>query len=173
MKQIILMRHAKSSWDDPALDDFDRPLGRRGRLAASLMGAWLAERNPAPDHVLLSGAARTAETWARAARVLGDVSAPVVSDRRLYMAAPETMLEVLRALPDDAATVLLIGHQPSLGSLARLLSAESAVPEHCRQAFSHFPTAAAAVLESPVSAWSELDFGAAAFAQFARPKDLV
>jgi phosphohistidine phosphatase len=171
MKRLILLRHAKSAWEDPDLDDHDRPLNRRGRLSAPLMGAWMADRGFLPDRVLCSTSTRTVETWALARAALP--GAPdAVAEPRLYHADPATMLELVRATPDAAATLLLIGHQPGLGSLTRKLAAPGA-PIHCTRAFQKFPTAACAVIDFPVESWPDVAFGAGAFHAFGVPRELV
>lgn len=172
MKRLILLRHAKSSWSDPDLDDHDRPLNQRGRLAAPLMGAWLAERDLTPDHVICSSSARTIETWRRARALLnGEAPDPTIS-AKLYHADPAAMLKLLRAAPDEAETVMMIGHQPGLGAFARKL-ANGATPAGCARAFTKFPTAACAVLESEAESWADAAFGEARFSAFAIPRELV
>ncbi len=171
MRTLVLLRHAKSSWADPDLEDFDRPLNQRGRLAAPLMGAWLVERGLRPDIVFSSSSARTRETWERA-RVAFPDPPPVEETDRLYHAAPDAMLAILRGAPAEAACVLMIGHQPGIGAFARRLSAPEQ-PAHCARAFQKFPTAAAAVLTFDVADWGEVDYGAGRFTQFAVPGELV
>jgi phosphohistidine phosphatase len=114
MKRLILMRHAKSSWDDPAMRDIDRPLNKRGRKNAALMGRWLKDEGYVPEHALVSVAERTRETWARVQEAAGAGPADFV--RELYEAGPETMLQVLRGAP-AVATVLILGHMPGIGAL--------------------------------------------------------
>ncbi|RMF36019.1 MAG: histidine phosphatase family protein [Alphaproteobacteria bacterium] len=171
MKRLVLIRHAKSSWSDPELEDFDRPLNHRGRMAAPVAGAWLAEAGLTPDHVLLSPARRCVETWERMARQLDHPPAPRL-EPELYMADPDTMLRILRNAPATAGTVLLIGHQPGLSSLARRL-AGGEVPASCQRAFRKFPTAAVAVIAFDIADWAEADFGKGVFRSFVTPRDLV
>lgn len=171
MKRLILLRHAKSAWEDPDLDDHDRPLNRRGRLSAPLMGAWLAERGFVPDRVLCSTSTRTVETWALARAALPGAPDPV-AEPRLYHADPATMLDLIRATPSDCATLMLIGHQPGIGSLARKLSAAGA-PAHCTRAFQKFPTAGCAVIDFPADDWPAVAFGTGAFHAFGVPRELV
>jgi phosphohistidine phosphatase len=171
MRRVILFRHAKSSWSDPDLEDHDRPLTQRGRMAASLMGAWLADKGYRPDLVLVSSSARTQETWARARRAFEDPP-PAETDPNLYHADPAAMLRRLQAAPADAETVALVGHQPGIGSLCRRLAAPEA-PTHCRRAFEKFPTAAIAVLDFEADAWPEIDFGRGRFHLFVPPRELV
>lgn len=140
MRRLILMRHAKSSWADPAQRDLDRPLNKRGRKSAVLIGGWLKRNDYLPDVALVSSARRTQETWAGVVSVLG--AAPTTYLPELYHAAPEAMLSVLRAAP-DADTVLMLGHQPGVGSFARRLVTD--LPDD--EGFDKYPTAATAVID--------------------------
>lgn len=171
MRRLILLRHAKSSWDDPETPDHDRPLNARGRKAASLMGEWLARRGDIPDHVLLSDSARTIETWALARPALPQAPEGAPTPR-LYHAEPATMLSVLRTAPADARTVMLIGHQPGISAFARKLSDGVAKPS-CARAYTRFPTGAAAVLDFEIDDWAQADWGGARFSAFAAPKEIA
>lgn len=170
MRRLILMRHAKSGWDDPDLPDHDRPLSPRGRLAAVLMGAWLAEQGLAPDHALVSSSLRTVESWDRL-RQGGGFDAPATVTPALYLAEPEAALAVLRAAPPTARTLLMLGHEPGATGLLRRLS-DGSESAGARRAYEKFPTGAAAVLEVDAP-WAQAAFGAARFSRFACPKDLV
>lgn len=171
MKRLVLVRHAKSSWSDPALEDFDRPLNERGRMSAPVTGAWLAEKGMRPDFVAMSPARRCVETWERISAQIGATAVPQ-PERRLYMADPDTMLSVLRKAPRTADTVVMVGHQPGISSFARKL-ANGTVPASCARAFKKFPTAAAAVIAFETDDWGEADFGCGEFRSFAAPKELV
>lgn len=171
MKRVVLVRHAKSSWDDPEQEDIVRPLNERGRLAAPVIGAWLAERKIEPDLVATSPAARCVQTWDKIKHHLGRAPKPKI-EKALYMADPSTMMKVLTNMPDDADTVLVIGHQPGLSSFARKL-ANGTVPSSCSRSFTKFPTASAAVIEFDTDVWSNAKFGEGEFRNFATPKDLV
>ena len=171
MKKVILLRHAKSSWSDPTLDDHDRPLNGRGKAAAPVIGAWLAHRKHIPDTVLCSSSERTKQTVRRMKGALPGLPEPEV-DPALYHASPTTMRDRLAQLPEDCDTVMLVGHQPGLGALVRKL-ANGREQRRCKRAYEHFPTAAAAVLEVDVDAWSDLDFAQARFVDFAKPRELM
>ncbi|MFO7855686.1 MAG: histidine phosphatase family protein [Paracoccaceae bacterium] len=166
MRRLVLMRHAKSSWDDPDLADRLRPLNRRGRLAAALMGALLREEDLVPDAALLSPAVRVQETWAR----LG-LDAPAETVEALYMAEPETQLTALRAAPAAAKTLLMVGHEPGTTAFLRKLS-DGTEPAGCARAWQKVPTAALAVVELDGD-WAGARFGAGRFRRFVAPKDLV
>jgi phosphohistidine phosphatase len=171
MKRIVLIRHAKSSWSDPDIADVERPLNQRGRLCAPLMAAWLREHDLTPDHVWLSPAVRSGETWARMAPLFPAGPTPE-TEKALYMADPQTALSVIKMTPETAETVFLIGHQPGIGSLARKLST-SKVGESQRRAFTKYPTAGTAVFECDAADWTKVEFGKNHFRHFATPKDLV
>ncbi len=171
MRRLILFRHAKSSWADPGVEDHDRPLNQRGRLCATLMGAWLADTGCVPDHALCSSSARTRETWARARRAIDGAPEAEIAPG-LYHADPATMLETLRAAPDAARTVVMIGHQPGIGAFVRRMASPDA-PAACARAYGRFPTAAVAVLGIDAASWRLAAFGAARFETFAIPGELV
>ena len=171
MKKVILLRHAKSSWEDPQLDDHDRPLNGRGKAAAPVIAEWLTERSHKPDLVLCSSSTRTKQTVSGMRRVMSDLPEPEV-ERELYHASPAALRERLSNLPEDCDTVLLVGHQPGLGALTRKL-ANGAETRRCKRAYEHFPTGAAAVLEVDVDDWSEVEFSSARFVDFAKPRELM
>lgn len=169
-RRILILRHAKSDWAAGYGSDFERPLNARGRRAAALMGAWLAEETPVPGLVLCSAARRAAETWAIVARQWPDAPDPVL-DEALYLAETGDLLQRLRSLDDGVATVCLVGHHPGFDGLAILLAADRAA-RGVTEMRAKFPTAAVADLafEGP---WPALGPGKAALLRFVRPKDLV
>lgn len=171
MRKVILVRHAKSSWDDPALDDHDRPLNARGRAAAPVIARWLAARGHLPDRVLCSSALRTRETARLMTPDLPGMPVPEI-EPGLYHATPEAMRARLADLPETVGTVMLIGHNPGLSALARKLAGGRVRPG-CARAFTDFPTAAAAVFTSDAPRWDALGFGQCTFVDFARPKELA
>ncbi len=163
---LILARHAKSAWDDPTQDDFDRPLNRRGRKSAPAIGAWLASKGYLPDVVLVSGARRTVETWERMSPHLPE-TAEMQSAPALYIAEPQVILGVLRS--QTAPSVMLIGHNPGFALLANALAATP--PDH--EKFDQYPTAATTVFEFDVDTWSEVAPGSGRVVDFAVPRDLL
>jgi phosphohistidine phosphatase len=120
MNRLLLLRHAKSSWDDPSLADHERPLARRGHRAAESMAEHLRSSVPHPDLVLCSSALRTRETLDRMSKAFGD--AEVVVDDDLYGATEELLLERLRGVADRFETVAIIGHNPAVHDLAIALA---------------------------------------------------
>ncbi len=115
-RQLLLLRHAKSSWDDPSLADHDRPLSKRGRKAAAAMRAAIFSRSPIPDRALVSTARRTRETFA----ALDPWPEPpeVAFQEALYHASPSAMLDFVRKVDEFCRCVLLVGHNPGLMELA-------------------------------------------------------
>jgi len=168
MKTLMLLRHAKSSWDDPALPDFQRPLAKRGRDAARRIGRYMAKAELRPDAVLCSGARRAVETWELIAANFGTERVQV--DDTLYMAAPDAILAWLRNLPDEINAVLLVGHNPGFEELARKL-AGSGKKKALKRLREKVPTGSLAVLTFDRETWAGLDDGAGFLDQFVRPRD--
>ena len=168
MKRLLLLRHAKSSWDDPELADHDRPLAPRGRRAAELIAQHLDAEGLGPELVLCSSARRTRETLARIAPEF-DPRAAVEVEGGLYAASADELLERLRAVDDAVRSVLLIGHNPGLQDLAVDLAGGGDELDAMRR---KFPTAALATLEFD-GAWRELEAGDAALVGFVTPKSLA
>ena len=166
MKRLILTRHAKSSWDDPAMADHDRPLNARGKAAAVDLGQWLASRGYTPGQVLCSDAARTRETWATIARSF--TAAPEVELKpALYHASADVMLAVLHHAVAD--TVMIIGHNPGIAEFAERLVAHAPInPE-----FQRYPTGATLVADFDIESWSGLTLGTGIVDDFMIPKELA
>jgi len=145
MKTLLVLRHAKSSWNDPALDDHERPLNQRGRRDAPRMGALVREYGLTPDVVLSSDAVRarlTAEAVAEAARYAGEI----LLDPHLYMAGPADILSLLPRVRESAETVMIVGHNPGLEELVEQLTGE-------RQ---DLPTASLVQIGLPIEQWRDL-----------------
>ncbi len=187
-KTLLLLRHAKSSWDDPALADHDRPLAARGRKAGKLIGEYLRRERIPISLVLCSSARRARETL--------DLVAPsgeIQIERDLYGASADELLERLRNVPDEVDAVLLIGHNPSIEELAvglvggtgELAGAPATgelagtpatgelagTPATNELAGRKFPTGALATL-ALTGPWSALEPGNAQLTAFVRPRDL-
>ncbi len=169
-RTLLLLRHAKSSWEDPSLADFDRPLNDRGRRAAPAMGAWLRNEGLVPELVLCSAAQRAMDTWALLAPETG-VAAAVRVEHDLYHAEPERILQFVRSAGDDVRTLMLIGHNPGLESFADAIVGDGKKKELARMR-SKFPTAAVAVIEFDVDRWSGVAPGSGTLRRFVRPKEL-
>jgi phosphohistidine phosphatase len=168
-KELILFRHAKSSWDDPLLHDFDRPLNRRGRRAAAHMAGWMADAKYRPTLVLCSPATRTRETHDIVRAVLGNPE--VKFERALYLASATSLLQRLRKLPAKMRSVMLIGHNPGLQRLALKLSAGQRAGVRAR-INKKFPTAAFVRFEITADEWRNLGPGTTRLLDFVRPRDV-
>ncbi|MGK2906681.1 MAG: SixA phosphatase family protein [Desulfuromonadales bacterium] len=147
MKYLVLLRHAKSSWKEPQLADFDRPLNKRGRTNAPLMGQRLAAHNHKPDVIIASPALRARWTAELVAVELHCEEEAILWDERLYGAGLETLLDLVRNLRDIWQSVLLVGHNPGLTELANYLA-----PSH----IDNIVTCGMVRLEFPVHAWRDL-----------------
>ena len=143
-KTLIIMRHAKSSWDDPGLADYDRPLNKRGLRDASRMAQWLSESELIPDQVIASAACRANQTASIVTNELA-LETDILETRDLYLSDYDAYLEQVSYLPNNVETVLVIGHNPTMESLVYLLSGESV----------SMPTAAIAVIQLPIDTWSD------------------
>jgi phosphohistidine phosphatase len=167
-RRVYVLRHAKSSWDDPALADHDRPLNERGRRAAKAMRRHLAGAGIAPDVVLCSTAVRARQTLERLEPALDGAAVSV--DAQLYGAGARTLLDRMRALPESVGSVMVIGHNPGLQELVLGLAAPG--PSRDRVALK-FPTAALATLAFDAAGWRALAPGAAELVAYTRPRDLA
>jgi phosphohistidine phosphatase len=170
MRTLLLLRHAKSSWETPEVADMDRPLAPRGREAAPRMARLMAKQGWRPDLVLCSHAARVRETWQLMAPALGERVA-CKTLRTIYLGAPSQLLATLRRADKAANKLMLIGHNPGLATLATRLC--GAGPKKSLEKMSNkFPTGALAVIACDLDDWSELNLGAGRLEAFVRPKDL-
>jgi len=170
MRRVSLYRHAKSSWDDPTLEDFDRRLSKRGQKSAPAMGAFMRNENLKPELVLCSPACRTRDTFDLTFE--SDDTPNLRFDERLYHASGTTMLDLLRNLPRDIHHVMILGHNPGLHALALDLFSHGesdAVEALCRK----FPTCGLAVIDIELSDWRALGVGEGYLRVFMTPKLLT
>ena len=169
VRHLYLLRHVKSSWDEPLGDDHDRPLAPRGRRAAHLVGDHLRDAGIAPAIVLCSSARRTQQTLELIAPAL-DPTAVVHVERRLYGASAGELLGRVQDVSDATRSVMVIGHNPGLEDLATAL-AGAGVGDGLDRMAMKFPTAALAALTVPTS-WRDLAPGGATLATYVVPRDL-
>lgn len=125
LHQLYLLRHAKSDWKQGVASDFDRPLSKRGQADAPRMAAWLARQDNIPTVTVSSPALRAYQTAMIFAEALNIPAKNIQVDSRIYEASPKTLLEVVRALPEQAQSVLLVGHNPGLDCLLQILCREA------------------------------------------------
>jgi phosphohistidine phosphatase len=169
LKTVLLFRHAKSSRDDPAAADFDRPLTKRGRHDAPRMGKWMHEAGIEPDLILCSDARRARETWNGLSQTLQS-AAPVLFERGLYPASAKVLLNRLRRLAGNVNSVLVIGHNPALEEAAQALCDRNG--EAFERLRRKFPTAALARLDFKLDDWSKLEAGSGRLSLLVTPADL-
>lgn len=170
MKTLTLLRHAKSSWDDPVGRDFDRPLNDRGRRAARTIGRELHAQGMDFDRVIASPAVRVVETLAEAGEAYGRDFAPEY-DPVLYLAGPATLLERVQAVDSSVERLLLVGHNPGLEQFALWLIADDGAALR-RELAVKYPTATVAQISLDVAHWAEVAEATGALTRFIRPRDL-
>jgi len=166
--RLWLLRHAKSSWDDPGMEDVERPLAPRGTRAADRMREYLDAEEIRPELVLCSSALRTRETLGRILPGLGP-ELTVRIESSLYSFEADQLLERLRKVTDDVASVMLIGHNPAMQELASLLAGGGDRLNELRRGF---PTAALAELDLGGGSWRELAPGTGRLTRFVVPREL-
>ena len=146
MKTLLIVRHAKSSWNHPGLSDHDRPLNQRGKEDAPRMGEVLRDEDSIPDLIISSTAKRaqkTAELMAEASGFEGEI----VMTRAFYHADSDTYLDMLKTIPDNIDTVMFVGHNPGMEELVYDLTGESV----------RFTTANIAQVRLPIGLWNEFE----------------
>ena len=168
-KQLFVLRHAKSSWDDPGLDDRERPLAPRGRRAVKVLANHMRDRGINPAQVLCSPARRTRETL----EGIGLDGAPLI-EGALYTATCSEIIERLRQVPEDVGSVMVVGHNPAMQMLVLKLASEAGAAHdgsNLADVQRKFPTGALATLAFDC-AWNELGPDRAELTALVRPKDL-
>ncbi len=168
MRRVFLLRHAKSSWDEPTLADHERPLAPRGRRAAGRMAGHMRREGIRPALVLCSTARRTRDTLEAIRSAIGE-GVQVEIERDLYGASAEELLERLRLVPDEIGSVLMIGHNPGIQDLALCLTGRSSGHAGLRE---KFPTGALATLATRAEHWADLEPGGAGLVGFVVPREL-
>lgn len=172
MRQLLLLRHAKSSWDDPRITDHARPLNARGRLAAAAMARAMRDLGLAPDLVLVSSARRTLQTL-EALEPWND--APLIEPMEaLYLASPRILFQELRKTAETVRSVLLIGHNPGLHELAMALAGPQAMAggtDLVRRLAAGYPSATLTEFVIP-GPWWAIDEGSGRLVRMLAPRDL-
>lgn len=160
MKTIYILRHAKSSWSDTDLADFDRPLNDRGRQAAPFMGKLMAEKGYYPSIVLSSPAVRARQT-AELVKDHSGMTAEILLEDRIYEASPQALRQVVSELDDAHDSALVVGHNPGMEGFIRYLSG----------AIEPMPTTALAVIKLKIDSWDAIGAGCGTLLTVYRPKD--
>ena len=160
-KYLILIRHAKSSWENPSLRDFDRPLNGRGQRDAPEMGRRLAEKEIIADLMLTSPANRAITTCQTIAEKIGYPLKAIEKDEEIYHAGPSTLLEVVRSIDDSWRTVLLFGHNPGFTDFANALNNTD---------IENIPTCGMVSIKFEVNSWQDISYGSGIQLEFDYPK---
>lgn len=154
------MRHAKSSWTDPSLSDFERPLNERGRRAAPFMGGVLKREGLIPDHIICSPAKRTKET-AELVQAAVELDLDIGNDARIYEATAGELIDVVSEMRETSSRALLIGHNPSSEQFLQIITG----------AIEAMPTAALAVIDLEIGSWAEIAPSTGTLRRLFRPKE--
>jgi len=162
MKRLYVMRHAKSSWDDASLADYDRPLNERGLETAPMMGRLIRARGYIPD-VVLSSPAKRAKKTAKLSTEAAKITSSILFDEQIYEASPQTLIKVLAGLDDHARSAMVVGHNPGMEGLIRLLTGDMAT----------MPTAAFAIIDLDIEKWSDIDYETGRLVELLRPKEVA
>lgn len=166
MKRLFLLRHAKSSWDDPQMADRDRPLNARGMRDAPRMAAYMRAKGYVPDMALCSPSNRTRQTLDAITSVIGNF--PISYPEALYLGEAGALRAALTGVDDKVKALLLVGHNPGMGTLVSQLTDFESLDE--AHQVSRFPTAALAVFEAKTKHWADLKEGRLKLVDFMTPK---
>ena len=161
MKTLFLLRHAKSSWKDATLPDFERPLNERGRRAAPVVGKFMRRQKPQPQLILCSPAERARQTIALVSEA-AEFKAELRYDERIYEASVARLIAVVSEIDEKAETALVVGHNPGMEELLESLTGE----------VRHMPTAALAHITLDIDRWTDVREQSGELVRLVRPKDL-
>lgn len=163
MKRLFLVRHAKSSWDDPSLDDIDRPLNNRGKKNAPEMGIRLRKQGIIPDLLISSPAKRAFSTAKKISEAIGYPNKSIEIDDRLYHGSSNSMLAIIHQLKEKINSVMLFGHNPGFTDFANTL---------CGINIYNIPTAGIVAIDFGVDSWAEVDYNIGELVFFDYPKKI-
>jgi phosphohistidine phosphatase len=162
MKTVILVRHAKSSWKDPGLKDFDRPLNKRGKRDAPFMGKKLKERKIMPGLILSSPAKRARKTATEIAKAIGYPKNKIQYNEDIYHSSAQYLLQLVRKQDDTHETIMLFGHNPDFNDFADLLLGDNPVM--------NIPTTGVHCIKFDVDSWKKVKEGKGRSVFFDYPK---
>jgi phosphohistidine phosphatase len=162
MKRLYLMRHAKSSWKQPELDDHQRPLNKRGKKAAPEMGRRLNRRGIRLDAIVSSDARRAVDTAAAVAETVGVTAKNIHLDADLYHASPDRILKAIGRFDDPWTQVMLVGHNPGFTALANRFYPHT---------IANVPTAGIVALTFETASWKHINRNNLTFSDFDYPKN--
>ena len=170
MKRLTILRHAKSSWDNPGLEDFNRPLNNRGWKAARAMGRELDKKNAKFDLIIASPAARVRETIDGLKEKL-KLNVEIRFEPRMYAATRKMLLEIVHEIEERVHSPLLVGHNPGLQQFLVEITHDD--PKKLRRRIkSKFPTGALAAIEFPARRWEDIKDGSGEIAELILSKEL-
>jgi phosphohistidine phosphatase len=161
MKKLYLTRHAKSSWKDQDLDDFDRPLNKRGRRDAPFIGQKLKEKNILPGLIISSPAKRAITTAKVLAKQMGYPKDAIVEDENIYEAGGGELLSIIQQVDDKYSSLMMVGHNPAFTSLHNYLA---------DQYIDNIPTCSVAFIDLAVDNWKEVEPNTGTLIDFEYPK---
>jgi len=164
MRKIYLVRHAKSSWDNPYLEDFDRPLNKRGKSAAPEMGRRLVEKGIMPDLIISSPALRAAKTAKKICKEIGYDPERIRFYESLYHAGKSTIIQLIKSLDHQVESLMIFGHNPGFNDFASFF-----IPEFDE----NIPTCGVFAINFRISSWSEIEPAQAKLEFFDYPKRKV
>jgi phosphohistidine phosphatase len=160
MKMIYLIRHAKSDWNNPSLDDIDRGLSKRGKKSIPIMAIALKEKNIKPDLILSSPAKRAKLTIKKLLKELG-LKDEIIYEDSLYMADPDTILSIINEINDKANSIFIVGHNPGLTEFANLID---------NKTIGNIPTLGIIALKYKIKKWKECKYHKSRVEFFIYPK---
>jgi phosphohistidine phosphatase len=161
MRHLLIVRHAKSSWEDFSVPDFERPLNDRGKKDAPVMAQRILDRNIIPDEMITSPAKRARKTAELFAKTLGLPKENIVEARELYEASPEAFYDVVRKASVSASTLMLFSHNPGITAFVNKLTSVS---------IDDMPTCAVFALSCDINDWSEFRTAKKEYLFFDYPK---
>lgn len=160
MKTLFILRHAKSSWADAEMSDFERPLNDRGLKAAAFMGELMSDEGYEP-YLILSSPAVRAKNTAEIVKKAGNLDAEIRYEHRIYEASPQTLRQTISEIDGAYRSVLVVGHNPGIEGLIRFLTGD----------VEPIPTAALAVIDLNLDEWSYIDEGRGTLRKLYRPRE--
>lgn len=163
-KKILIMRHAKSSWENHSVRDFDRPLNERGNRDAPRMGRYLLEMGVVPDQIVSSPAKRAMSTIRLASMEMGFNADSIIWDEELYFRGGGAYLSAIRKMDAASQTVMAVGHYPMVDEVVSMLTG--------KMTNKHFGTATVACLESEIEEWQQAETGSCRLLWMIKPKEL-
>jgi len=164
MKKLIIVRHAKSSWDFPELSDYDRPLNRRGKKNAPEMGKRLASRGILPDMIISSPAKRAAATAKRIAMEIGYSIKDIKKEPLFYHGSMNDIINVVKSSSNKISTLMIFGHNPDLTTVTNSLTGSDIY---------NIPTCGIAEIDFDISAWNEIEKNIGTLVNFDYPKKVL